>query len=410
MKIKLLTALIALAALTSCNSENNKHEENEHEKGGGEGIVILNKNQQKALDLKLGSLQMRNLRSVVKVNGQLRVPPSSKADITAIIGGNVKDINVFHGDKVKKGQLLAVLEHPNYIIMQEDFAEAAINLEFLKLEYDRQKQLFENNVGSGRDFQKVKADYNAAKIKYAGLESRLKLLNISPDKVKSGLVSSTIKIISPITGYVNDININVGTYIGAKDKLFTITDNHAIHADFIIYEKDAHLVEEGQVVQFKISNIPDQELTAKVFAIGKEFETNNRFIEIHASIESHNITLIDGMYISGFLNTDSNYTNTLPDDAVVTEGTKSYIFIYEEQAELIQHRNDEDEEHNHNSNSVDNDETKRFRMIEIIRGLSMDGYTEINLIDSMPPNTLIVLNAAYYLLADLNKEETGDEH
>ena len=50
-----------------------------------------------------------------------------------------------------------------------------------------------------------------------------------------------------------------------------------------------------------------------------------------------------------------------------------------------------------------------FRMVEVIPGLKDDGYTEIHLINSLPDNTQVVLNTAYYLLADMKKEETGDD-
>ncbi len=311
MKNKIFIAIIAIATLMSCNSANNKghegHEGEEHEESGAEGVVILNKNQQEALKIKLGTIQMRNLTTVVKTNGQLEVAPSSSADVTAIVGGNVKSIKVFHGDKVAKGQLLAVLEHPDYIVLQEQFSEVANKLEFLEKEYERQKELFENNVGAGKDYQQAKSEYNTAKAKYEGLKSRLQLLNLSPDKIEEGNISNTVNIIAPINGFVNEVNIKVGTYVDAKDKLFAITDNSEIHADFMIYEKDVHLVKEGQTVHFTVSNRPSEELTATVFAIGKEFEANSRAVHIHAKLNEKVSGLISGM-VSGHLHTDKQFT------------------------------------------------------------------------------------------------------
>lgn len=425
MKTKIIVAFIAMATLLSCNSKNKIDNQGEnHEEQGAEGIVVLNENQREALNLKLGTFQMRNLTTVVKLNGQLEVPPANSAEVTAIIGGNVKEIKVFHGDKVSKGQQLAVLEHPDYIVLQEEFAETANSLEFLEQEYERQKELFENNVGAGRDYQQAKSGYNTAKAKNAGLKSRLQLLNLSPENVMEGNISNTITINSPINGFVNEVNIKVGTYVDAKDKLFAISDNSAIHADFMVYENDVHLVKEGQRIHFTVSNLPGEELTATVFAIGKEFEANSRAVHIHAKINEKVSGLIPGMYITGHLHTDEKYTRTLPNDAIVTEGTKSYIFILDNQA-LEKHGHDElnesDEEnvgevnhegHEHGDKDDDDgtEEKMAFRMVEVIPGLKDDGYTEIKLIDSLPENTQVVLNAAYYLLADMNKEETEHEH
>lgn len=444
MKNKIFIAIIAIATLMSCNSANNKghegHEGEEHEESGAEGVVILNKNQQEALKIKLGTIQMRNLTTVVKTNGQLEVAPSSSADVTAIVGGNVKSIKVFHGDKVAKGQLLAVLEHPDYIVLQEQFSEVANKLEFLEKEYERQKELFENNVGAGKDYQQAKSEYNTAKAKYEGLKSRLQLLNLSPDKIEEGNISNTVNIIAPINGFVNEVNIKVGTYVDAKDKLFAITDNSEIHVDFMIYEKDVHLVKEGQTVHFTVSNRPSEELTATVFAIGKEFEANSRAVHIHAKLNEKVSGLISGMYISGHLHTDKQFTQTVPNDAIVTEGTKSYIFIVDNEAleskENAEHDdhdlgveekadahadNDEHEGHDHDTEEkadthADNDSGHNnsgemaFRMVEVITGLKDDGYTQITLVDSLPENTQVVLNSAYYLLSEIGKGETSHEH
>ena len=415
MKIKIIIAFIAVTSLMSCNTNDKAaNESEEHEEHSEEDVVVLNKNQRDALNLKLGTFQMRNLSTVVKTNGQLEVPPSRSADITAVIGGNVKSIKVFHGDKVSKGQTLVILQRPDYIVLQEEFSEVANRLAYLKQEFERQKELYENNIGAGRDFQKTKAEYNTAKAKYEGLKLRLDLLNLSPEKVIKGHISNTITIKSPINGYVNEVNIKVGSYVDAKDILFEITDNTSIHADFMIYEKDVHLIKEGQKVHFTVSNRPNEEFTATVFAIGKEFETNTRAVHAHAKINETVTGLIPGMYITGHLHTDEKYTRALPNDAIVTEGTKSFIFIQDNETSEEHGIDEYSEEENHEEHEYidiydDEHDKMAFKMTEVIPGLKDDGYTEIYLIDSLPENTKVVMNAAYYLLSDLKKDEAGDD-
>ena len=422
MKKYIYILFAALVGFASCNTENTEeaHDEHEHDEHGGESVVKLNQQQQQALGLKLGIFEMRNLTTVVKANGELAVAPENKADITPIIGGNVKFIKVFIGDKVRKGQVLAVLEHPDYISLQEDFAAVANNLIFLEQEYKRQEELYNNKVGAGKDFQKAKAEYNTAKAKYEGLKSRLRLLNLSPDQVKNGKISSTINIVSPISGFVNELNIKIGTYVDAKDKIFEITDNNAIHADFMVYEKDVYLLQEGQKIHFTVSNRPNDEFTATLFAIGKKFDPNTRAIHVHANIDGDTKGLIPGMYISGHLHTNEDYTKTLPNDAIVSEGTKSYIFIVdndEEEHEADEHAEGETEIHEdhenhkgHDEHEMHESESTTFKMIEVITGKKDDGYTEVRLLDSLPENTQIVMNVAYYLLSDMKKEETEHEH
>lgn len=420
MKTKNILMILGALTLLSCNTKSNNDHASEQEEHEDEGVVILNELQRAALDLQLGAFQMRNLTTVVKTNGQLEVPPSASAEVTAIIGGNVREIMVFHGDRVRKGQVLAILEHPDYITLQEDFSESSNKLDFLNQEYDRQRELFENNVGAGRDFQQVKSEFNTTKAKYQGLKARLELLNINPDDVLKGNISNTVKLLAPINGYINEVNIKIGTYAEPKDELFGISNLNEIHADFMVYENDVHLVKEGQKIHFKVSNRPGEELLATIFAIGKEFESNTRAVHIHASLKKNPGNLIPGMYIAGHIHTDDTFTRTLPNDAVVTEGTKSYIFIQDELSTTEtedDHRHEPGEDHENeveesSDSHTDHEESQSmtFRMIEVITGKQDEGYTEIKLLESLPDDTRIVMNSAYYLLADLKKEETEHEH
>ncbi len=416
--LKFFGFFCSMLILISCQSPNNGEEEPGHDEEHHPGVVVLSRAQIKAIDLKLGSFKMRNLTTVVKINGQLEVPPSGTAAITAIVGGNVKEIHVFHGDKVSKGQLLAVLEHPDYISLQEEYAEIANKYEFLTLEYKRQKELFQNNVGTGRDFQQIQSELNTARAKHEGLKSRLQLLNISPEKVMEGRISNSIPLVSPISGYVNEINTKVGIFADARDILFTISDNSLVHADFMVFEKDVHLVEPDQLIHFTVSNRPEKEYTATIFAIGKEFEANLRAVHVHAKINEETNGLIPGMYITGHLHTDGELSKTLPNDAIVVEGEKSYIFVLvkdpEEKTEGSSGHNQEasgpDEGASEKGSGHQEEGQLSFRMVEVIPGKSDEGYTQIELPEPISENTEIVLNTAYYLLAEMKKMETEHVH
>ncbi len=407
MKTKIFIILIAIFGLISCNNTNNTSAEGEEH--GEEGVVELSKKQEKALGLELGQVQQRNLTTVVKINGELSVPPSSSANITAVIGGNIKKISVFQGDKVKKGQQLVVLEHPDYISMQEDFAVIAHNLEYLEQEYKRQKELYEKNVGSGKDYQKAKAEYNTANAKYEGLKSRLLLLGLSPKQVKEGKISNTVRISSPLNGYVSEINIKVGTYVDAKDIIMEVTDNNDLHADFKVYEKDVHLIKQGQKIHFTVSNNPQTEYIANVFAIGKEFDKNSRSITIHANINEKSENIIPGMYITGHLHADKKHTNALPNEAITMKGIKSYVFVLVNDEDEHEHMHEHGDEDEHDEEAEGHEDKDSFKMMEVITGVSDDGYTEVTFVEPLPENVQIVMNVAYYLLAEMGKDEVGDD-
>jgi cobalt-zinc-cadmium efflux system membrane fusion protein len=393
---KYIFGLLLTLILTSCQEKKQAGGEKEHlEHEAPENMVVLNKAQRETLGLNLDTLSKRNLSTVIKLNGQLTIPPSSSANVTVGIGGNVKAINVFEGDKVHKGQVIAWLQHPDYINIQEEFAKTAHQLDYLKQDYLRQKELFENKAVSAKIFQKTKADYLATKAKYAGLKSRLLLLNLSPQKVKAGQISSRIPVLAPINGYVNKINVHIGDYINPDKHLFEIIDNGAVHPDFNVFEKDIFRLKKGQLIHFTVADRSGKEYSAKIFAIGKVLDASSRSIPVHAKMLEKDQSLVPGMFVTGHLHTDNQYVTALPNDAIVKDGDKFYIFVLDTHDDAG-HTNDKSGE-------------MHFKMIEVIPGANDENYTEIHLINPIPKGQKIVMNKAYYLLADMNKSETGDD-
>ncbi len=404
-RIIILATFILSSVIISCSSGPSGNAETnpeEHDHAEQAGMVYLNEKQIEALGLKTGSFQMRNLTTVVKLSGQLTVAPSGNADVSVVMGGYVTDIKTFFGEKVRKGEVLALLEHPDYITLQEEFVKVANNLEYLQQEYERQKQLFEHNIGAGKDYQLAKTNFNTAKIRFKGLKTRLEMLNLSSEEVLHGKVTGTITVTSPIDGYVTQVFIKSGAYADAENPLFEVTDTNKLHADFLVYEKDVFKVKSGQKIHFTVANNTQKEYSATVYATGKEFNPKTRAIRIHTKIDGDQSGLLPGMYISGHLHTDKTLVNTLPEDAIVDEGGKSYIFV--ELPETDQH------DHGKESDVKDDYALRAFKMIEVVTGKKDEGYVEVKPLEAIPENTEIVLNAAYYLLADMKKEETEHEH
>lgn len=114
-------------------------EHQEHGEGHEEEVHFSEK-QFHILDMITDTLPMRNVSSYVDASGRLEVPPQNEATVTAIIGANVSSIEVIEGDKVSKGQVLAYISHPDLINLQTAYINSWSQLQYLELEYQRQKK------------------------------------------------------------------------------------------------------------------------------------------------------------------------------------------------------------------------------------------------------------------------------
>lgn len=385
----LLIAGIFFLSLPACKqtteTATENHEQEEPKEGELTNVEFTNQ-QFDALEMKVDTLSKHNFSDVVVANGQLEVLPQNKASVTAIIGANITSIKVFEGKKVSKGQVLAYISHPNLLDLQTQYTNAWNNLQYTEKEYQRQKKLYKEKVGSGKDFQKTESEYFSAKALTKSLEAQLKLLNINLEKVKHGEIVEQIPVISPINGYIEKVNVKTGEYAEPQKQLFEIINTKNIHADLMVFEKDIYKVKVGQNVNFTVESVPGEKLSAKIFSVGKTFEKNTKAVLVHAEIENKRGLLIQGMYITGRIATGADYTLAVPEAAIVNIDGKKIIFMAEQK-----------------------DKTWEFKPIEIKTGQQENGFVEIKLLAPIEKGSLIAMNNAYYLLSEMKKSETGEE-
>ncbi len=397
----LMAALTIAGFLNACNSGSESHEKGHSEEAHQEDVVSLTMQQMKAIDLKLGKIKKHNLNSTVKSNGRIELSPQNKANVSTLVSGAVKDIFVIEGDFVKKGQILATLEHPDIVDMQQQYMENVNNLEFLEQDYKRKKKLFEEKVGSGKEYQKAFSEYNTAKSTVNGLKTKLQMLGINIQSLEKGNISPTINIVSPIDGYIRFAEVNIGSFVEPNNDMFEIVDNRYVHADLLVYEKDIYKIKDGQEVYFTISNIPGKELKGTIFSVGRAYENKARAITVHAYIENTEGNIIPGMYVNAYIMVDSITTDVLPEEALATEGDKHFIFV---KTKGEKHKDTGKDEHN------EHEEKWYFKKTEVISGIRDNGLVEIKLLTPLPENAEIAVNTAYYLLAEMGKGETEHEH
>ncbi|MDM1044987.1 efflux RND transporter periplasmic adaptor subunit [Myroides sp. 1354] len=359
-------------------------QEEEHEENTGKEVE-LNSAQKKAAGIVMGQLEDKNLTDVIKVNGQTELPPQNQADVTTFLSGTITQILVNIGDRVNKGQVLAIADSPEFIRLQEEYQISKNNLEYLELEYKRQQTLRAENVNSEKTYQKTKSELNIEKSRYQSLTNQLSLLGTNPNAM-----SRTLKIVAPISGNISAIPIRIGTNMVNGQTLFSLVDNSKIHLDLKIYEKDLPYVHEGQKVSFNLTNINKEEVTATIFSIGKAFEPGTKTVIAHANINQVPDNLIPGLYVNALIDVGAKTVKALPNEAIVKADGRTFIFVSD--------TSEEHEEHYH------------YQRVEVKTGVQELGYTQVEIVEEVPVNYSIVIQGAYYLQSHLIKNEGGGGH
>ena len=390
---KIALILLVSVALFSCNTAKKEEAEEHHEEE--ENAVELTEAQIKTAGVAFGKVEMKQISGTIKVNGVLDVPPQQLVSVSVPLGGFLKSTELLQGMHVKKGQLIATIENTEYIQLQQDYLEATNQLEFSKADYERQKELARENVNAAKTLQQAKSTFLTWMAKKNGFEAKLKLLNINLAELETGRITSTIRIYAPISGYVTEVNVNIGKFVSPTDVLFEIVDTEHLHAELTVFEKDIPKIKIGQKIRFTLANETEERM-AKVYLIGREI-TSDRTVRIHCHIDKEDTDLLPGMYLKAVVETSGASVPALPDEAVVDYQGKKYVFVLgrDNHKEVAQ----EGEEHQK--------EGTHFQIVEVQVGVSELGYTEVNLPEGIDTTT-VVTKGAYAVLSKLkNSEEEG---
>jgi len=327
-----INLIISSVILVSCNSSNTSDKEVIPEETDS-NIIEISAAQFLNSEMELGTLSEQNFSESIKTNGFIDIPPANKASVSAIMGGFIKKSNLLVGDKVKKGQLLVVIENSDFIEIQQQYLELDAQLNFLENEYNRQKTLFEEQISSKKNYLKAESNFNSAKAVYNALEQKLLLLNINPSNVKSGNISSTIPVYAPISGSITKVSTSVGKFMSASDVLMEIIDDEHKHLELVVFEKDVFNVEEGQVIYFQTPENSLQKYKAEVHLIGKSIDEQNRTVKVHGHLENEHEPFIVGMFVEAEIITNSIQKNALPINAVLEEESNFFVLVLKEKNE-----------------------------------------------------------------------------
>lgn len=394
MKLFLLSLFITASLVVSCGKRDPAPDAVAKAQTGEQSHTVeLTAEQVQLADIQFGNVEMRAMSNVIAANGMLDAPPQNVIAVSPRLGGFVKSTPLLEGLHVRKGQTLAVLEHQDFITLQQEYLENFYRLDVAEAEQQRQAELSRENITALKTFQQITADYRALKARTAALEQRLHLVGINAEHLrKTSTLRPAYTITAPIDGYVTQVNVTLGKFVVPGEVLCRIVNTAHLHAEIQVFEKDAPMLREGQHVRVMLVNEAMERL-GKVFLIGREISAE-RSVRVHVHFDKEDTKLLPNTALKAAIELDAHTVPTVPDAAVVSMGSKEYIFVVE--------KSHYPKEHSHN------DPHTEFRMIEVRKGSSAQGFTEIFLPADVNTSTVnIVVKGAYSLLAAFQHAQEG---
>lgn len=322
--MKYLIYISAFFVIAAC-TENKSSEQEEHDHHD-EHELVLTQAQMQANNYKVGAPGLHSFERSINFTGLVDLPPSHRHVISHFLPGYIKQVKVIVGDHVKKGETLAVIEHQGILELQERYAIAESELEFLEQEYNRLKQLHEENVVAKKDFLEAKSAFLSKQATRNSLKQQLQLIHISPSAVLAGKMSSTYAVLAPADGIISSVNIATGTWVGDEKQLMALVDPDHIHLELQVFAKDIPPLTEGQSIKFGLYGESEHNYRATIYRIGAEVKEDRRVL-VHAHPDTILDNLTIGAYVNGTINVASDSLFALPTTAVTAIDDEDFVLM-----------------------------------------------------------------------------------
>lgn len=370
--------LLFLVGLFACKGGTEKTEASENAETKEVHMVELDDAQLANAAIELDTLTRRDITMRIKVNGLVDVPPQSMVSVSIPLGGYLKSTKLLPGMRIRKGEVLAVLEDPQYIQLQQDYLVAAAKLRFAEADFNRQQTLSSTQASSEKILQMARAEFENQQITTKALAAKLALIHINPATLSAEQISRTVQVFSPIDGFVSKVNVNIGKYVSPTEVLFELVDPSDIHLSLNVFEKDAPFLKIGQQVIAYSNHQPDLKHEAEIFLVSHNIN-EDRAVQVHCHFEDYDPLLLPGMYMNAEVVLNNRSVNALPADAIVGWQNKTYVF------EALS--------------------KNKFEMKEVKVNGSGNGFTAVEPVGAVwKPNARYVTKNAYTLLMKLKNQ------
>jgi RND family efflux transporter MFP subunit len=271
-------------------------------------IEKLAPNKEKSRELvTLTEVKRSDFQHFTEVQGS--VQSDDYVNASSETGGRILDLKVREGQYVKKGALIAKLDLEG---VKKQIAEIEKSLELAQDVYERQKRLWDQNVGS--EIQYLQAKNNKER-----LEKSLETINYQLTKSE---------VYAPISGVVEMVNLKAGELASPGMPIVTILNTNNVKVVANVPETYLKNVKKGEMVTIKFPAL-DMEKTARVSRIGNTINPANRTFEVEVELSNAQGLFKPNLLAIMMLN-DNTYKDvpTIPIELVQQEVSgRNFVYI-----------------------------------------------------------------------------------
>ena len=251
--------------------------------------------------------------------------PARTAAVLTPLGGRVLEIKVALGDRVRQGQVLAVIDSPDLGQAYDDYDKAADTFQLTQKNLTRQEEQFKLGTASTRDLDQARSDNAQASAEHARTQARLKTLGVPAERQQH---STLLSVLAPVSGSVTTLAIARGNMINDPTQpIMTVADLSTVWVTALVPEKDVAVVAKDQDAEVSLSAYPGKVLHGKVLFVSDIIEPDSRRDKLRIAFANADVSLKPNMFATVTLVGPKESRVIVPTSALLMNNDRTTVFV-----------------------------------------------------------------------------------
>ncbi len=319
----------------------------------GPTYITLTPQQEQQIGLNVEPVEFKPFPISLQLTGRVQAAADLLTHISPAVPGRVTTVFVKLGQRVTRGQTLALIKSDAVGQLQSDLLQATlqnradikqaiVQLNFSQAVYQREQKLFNDRISAKADLETARTQYEKDKASLQALYTKLQsaiavaeersslsgvTLGVAAQVVRTGQIYPYVMVRAARDGIVISRTINTGDLADPSKELFTLADLSRVWLVADTYEKDVNKVHVGQPVELTFDSLSNQTFSGRINYVASVLDPQTRTLTIRADVPNPGLTLKPDMFARLNMMVENKSLLSVPKSAIQRKGDYNFAYV-----------------------------------------------------------------------------------
>ena len=317
----LLPAIMLSACGSSTTGEQSSEKPETAKAKGAPNAIVLNAQQITAAGISIVRPSIGGGAGAIELPATVEADPQGIQIVSAAIGGRVVTLNRNLGERVRRGDALAVIESREAALLKGEVEATRARSALAQSQLNREQRLFAERVSPEQDLIAARTAATEARIAQRQAQQQLSAAG------GGGGSLNRLALHSPISGQIIARSVTLGQTVAADTELYRVANLSTLSLSFSLSAADASLVHTGAAIAI---TAPGRQGTARVTFVSAVLDAQTRLVPVIASIDNSVGQWRVGESVQAAMqwpDTQGRQAIGIPQTAVQTIDGKTVVFV-----------------------------------------------------------------------------------